>query len=203
MKEKRTKNLLPCLGFYSLGSRPRVVEQVRGGEGCSLCVRPVRPGPVRPVRVSEPRHCLGPPYNGPSVRQYTRTQRHCRGCTPRADPHHPRPPSASAFLQVFSLTLMSLTAASAAKFRSILNAAFDSYAKKTGIDLTSHPSADKLQNCHSSEDVLQLLLERETAFNDYRDKYRKLIDCFRPIVQVIHAFSGVLGEAVALVSSAN
>jgi hypothetical protein len=97
---------------------------------------------------------------------------------------------------------MSLTAASAAKFQSILDAAFDSYAKKTGIDLSSHPSADKLQNCHSSEDVFQLLLERETEFKDYRDKYRKLIDCFRPIVQVIHAFSGVLGGAADLVSSA-
>jgi hypothetical protein len=98
---------------------------------------------------------------------------------------------------------MSLTAASTSKFQSILNAAFDSYAEKTGIDLASHPSAEKLQNCHSSDDVLRLLLERETAFNDYRDKYRKLIDCFRPIVQVIHAFSGVLGEAADLVSSAN
>jgi hypothetical protein len=98
---------------------------------------------------------------------------------------------------------MSLTAASTSKFQSILNAAFDSYAEKTGIDLASHPSAEKLQNCHSSDDVLRLLLERETAFNDYRDKYRKLIDCFRPIVQVIHAFSGVLGEAAGLVSFAN
>jgi hypothetical protein len=95
---------------------------------------------------------------------------------------------------------MSSAATSAVKFQSILNAAFESYAKQTGIDLSKHPSADKLQNCHSTEDVIQLLLERETAFDNYRDKYRKLIDCFRPIVQVVHAFSRVLGEAADLVS---
>jgi hypothetical protein len=93
-----------------------------------------------------------------------------------------------------------MSSTSAAKFQSILDAAFESYANQTGIDLTKHPSADKLQNCHSPEDVIKLLLERETAFNNYRDKYRQLIDCFRPIVQVVHAFSGVLGEAADLVS---
>ena len=57
----------------------------------------------------------------------------------------------------------------------------------------------KIQNCHSREDVIQLLLEREFAFKDYRDKYRKLIDCIRPVVQVVHAFSGVLGETSGIV----
>jgi hypothetical protein len=95
---------------------------------------------------------------------------------------------------------MSSTTTSAAKFQSILGAAFENYAKQTGIDLSKHPSADKLQSCHSPDDVIQLLLERETAFNNYRDKYRQLIDCFRPIVQVVHAFSGFIGEAADLVS---
>ncbi|KAI9511647.1 hypothetical protein F5148DRAFT_262868 [Russula earlei] len=93
---------------------------------------------------------------------------------------------------------MASTTASAT-FQSILNAAFDGYANQTGIDLTKHPTADKLQHCHSPEDILHLLLERETAFKDYRDKHRKLIDTLRPIIQVIHAFSGILGEAACLV----
>jgi len=88
-------------------------------------------------------------------------------------------------------------------FQFILDAALDSYAKQTGIDLTKHPSADKLQNIHSLEDVIQLLLERETAFKDYRDKYHKLIDFLRPIVQVVHVFSVSIGEAAGLVSSRN
>jgi hypothetical protein len=90
---------------------------------------------------------------------------------------------------------MSSTTTSTAKFQSILDAALESYVKQTGIELTKHPSADNLQNCHSPEDVIQLLLERETAFKNYRDKYRKLIDCFRPIVQVVHAFSGIVGDS--------
>jgi hypothetical protein len=95
---------------------------------------------------------------------------------------------------------MSKETTPAAKFQSILDAAFEGYAKQTGIDLTKHPSVDKLQNCHSPEDVVQLLLEKETDFEGYRDKYRKLIECFRPIVQVVHAFSRVLSEAADLVS---
>ena len=84
-------------------------------------------------------------------------------------------------------------------FQSILNAALERYSKLTGIDLIGHPSAEKVQNCRFPEDIVELLLERETAFKDYRNKYRKLIDCLRPVVQVIHAISGVCGEATAAV----
>jgi hypothetical protein len=90
---------------------------------------------------------------------------------------------------------------SSSNFQSILDAALDSYAKQTGIDLTKHPSANKLQNCRSPDDVLQILSERESAFKDYRDQYRNLIDRVRPVVQVVHALSAVLGEVAGLVSS--
>ncbi len=96
---------------------------------------------------------------------------------------------------------MASVTTSCASFQSILDAALDSYAKQTGVDLTKHASADKLQSLRSPEDVVQLLRERETAFKDYRDKHRQLIDCLRSIVQVVHAFSGTLGEAAGLVSS--
>ena len=86
-------------------------------------------------------------------------------------------------------------------FQSILNAALDGYHKQTGIDLTNHPSAEQLQNCHSPDDVVKLLLERETAFRDHRDKYWRLIDCLRPVIKVIYAFSSILGGASGLVSN--
>ena len=73
------------------------------------------------------------------------------------------------------------------------------YRKQTKVDLTKHPSAEKLQNCSSLDEILQLLLERETAFNVYRDKHRKLIDSLRPIVRVVHAFSTICSEAAGLV----
>jgi hypothetical protein len=95
---------------------------------------------------------------------------------------------------------MSSSHISSPNFQSILNAALDSYARQTGIDLMKHPSIDKLQSCHGLEDVLELLQDREAAFEDYRNKRRKLINCLRPVVQVIHAFSGVLGEVGGLVS---
>jgi fungal STAND N-terminal Goodbye domain len=86
-------------------------------------------------------------------------------------------------------------------FRSILDATLDDYFKKTGTDLTKHSSADKFQNYHSPDDVVRLLLQRETDFKDYRDKYRALIDHLRPVVKVVHVFSNILGDAAGLVSS--
>ncbi|KAH9962413.1 hypothetical protein BC827DRAFT_219833 [Russula dissimulans] len=94
---------------------------------------------------------------------------------------------------------MSSTTASSTTFQSILDAACDSYAKQTGVELAKHPSADKLQNCRSSEDVLQILLERETAFKDYRDKHRKFLDRLRPIVQVVHKISAHFGKVADFV----
>lgn len=93
----------------------------------------------------------------------------------------------------------SLKTTSCPSFQSVFDAALEGYTKQTGIELAKHPTAYKIQNCHSPEDVIQLLLERESAFKDYRDKYRKLIDCIRPVVQVVHAFSGVLGETSGIV----
>jgi STAND-like protein len=96
---------------------------------------------------------------------------------------------------------MSSTTTTSPTFQSILDATLESYAKQTGIDLTNHPSADKLQDCRSSDDVLRILSERESAFKDYRDKYHNLIDRLGPVVQVVHAFSAVLGEVAGFVSS--
>ena len=90
---------------------------------------------------------------------------------------------------------MSLPTTSSANFQSVLDAALDSYFKQTGVDITKHPSAEKLQNCHSPEDVIQLLSEGETAFKDYRDKYRDLIDHLCPVVRIVYAVSGILGDA--------
>jgi hypothetical protein len=45
-----------------------------------------------------------------------------------------------------------------------------------------------------------LLQGREKAFKEYRDGNRTLINCLSPAVNVLQAFSGILGEAVSLVS---
>jgi hypothetical protein len=98
---------------------------------------------------------------------------------------------------------MASTTNSSPDFRSILEAAFDGYTRLTGIDLTTHPSAQTLQSCHSPQAVLQLLQEREASFKDYRDGHRGLIKWLRPVVRVVHAFSSPLVEigGLPLVSS--
>ncbi|KAH9173842.1 hypothetical protein EDB89DRAFT_1905008 [Lactarius sanguifluus] len=67
------------------------------------------------------------------------------------------------------------------------------------MDPAEHPFADQLQTCHSPDDVLRLLEDKANEFKDYREGNRKLIDCLKPVVNVIHALSGVLGDAVSLV----
>jgi hypothetical protein len=79
----------------------------------------------------------------------------------------------------------------------------DEYSKQTGIDLANNPSANQFDNCHSPDDVVRLLLQRQNEFKDYRDKYRTLIYRIRPVVTVVHAFSNILGGATDFVSSSD
>jgi hypothetical protein len=81
----------------------------------------------------------------------------------------------------------------------ITNALVD-YAKITGIDLSNNPFAAVIERANSPGAILELLQERERAFKDYREGNLTLLNCLSPAVNVIQAFSGVLGEAVSLVS---
>ena len=76
------------------------------------------------------------------------------------------------------------------------------YAELTGIDLSKSPFAQTLEHSNSPHAILELLEEREKAFREYRDQNRTLIRCIGPAVEVLHAFSGTLGEVVGLVSNA-
>ena len=88
---------------------------------------------------------------------------------------------------------------SSPSFRLIIDA-FDDYAKQVGEDLTKNPLADALRACDSPNAVLELLQEKAHAFKEYRDGDRKLIGCLKPVVQVVQGFSGIIGEAISLVS---
>ena len=83
--------------------------------------------------------------------------------------------------------------------QSIVDALAD-YTKVTGIDLSKNPFAAAIEPSNSPEVILELLQEQEKEFKEYRDGNRRLISCLSPAVKVIHAFSGILGEAVSLVS---
>ena len=90
-------------------------------------------------------------------------------------------------------------ATSSSNFQLIVKALVD-YAELTGIDLTENPFAEKIQLLNSPEAILELLQEREKAFKEYRSVNRRLIGCLSPAVEVLHALSGILGEAITLVS---
>jgi hypothetical protein len=77
------------------------------------------------------------------------------------------------------------------------------YAKITGIDLSKNSFAAALKQPNSPEAILQLLEGREKAFKEYRDGSRRLTRYLSPAVKVLQAFSGILGEAVSLVSVAH
>ena len=83
--------------------------------------------------------------------------------------------------------------------QSIIDALAD-YTNVTGIDLSKNPFVATIEHLNSPEAVLELLQEREKEFKEYRDPNRRLISCLRPAVNVIQAFSGILGEAVSQVN---
>jgi fungal STAND N-terminal Goodbye domain len=88
---------------------------------------------------------------------------------------------------------------STSNFQLIIDALAD-YAKITGVDLSTNPFAAALEQSNSPDAILQLLQGREKAFQEYRDGNWRLIKCLSPAVKILQAFSGILGEAVSLVS---
>ena len=80
--------------------------------------------------------------------------------------------------------------------------ALNNYTEVTGIDLSDNPFAAAIKDSTSPEAILELLLQdREKEFKEYRNGYRKLTNCLRPVVKFIQSFSGILREAVSLASA--
>jgi hypothetical protein len=108
----------------------------------------------------------------------------------------PRPPATT----LPFIPPMSSTVTASSNFRSIFDAALSDYAKQTGIDLSTHPFAQTLQDSTSPDAIIDLLGDKAKQFQAYRDGNRQLINCLKPVVQVLHTVSGILGEAATLVS---
>ena len=87
---------------------------------------------------------------------------------------------------------------SAVSFQVILDKALADYLEQIGVELDKHPFAKDLRGSDSPDDVLKLLEGKAKAFKVFRDGNRKLINWLRPVVQVIHTLSGVLGEAASV-----
>jgi hypothetical protein len=98
---------------------------------------------------------------------------------------------------------MSSTVISSSNFQFIFDAALADYLDQTGVDLTKDSFTEKLRKCRTADDVLELLQDKVNQFREYRNGNRKLINCLKPVVQVLHAFSGVLGGVARLVSASS
>ena len=75
------------------------------------------------------------------------------------------------------------------------------YGKKTKNDLFAHPLMAQLQTCNSPADVLAVLHIQVQQIEQSMSGDDKLTKWLTPTVNVLYAFSGVLGAGVGLVKS--
>ena len=105
---------------------------------------------------------------------------------------------------LFSLrTIMSAepsTSALPSNFVPIFNAALESYKRKTKKDLASHPLLPTLQSCDSPEAILTVLREQIPVLNQSQNGDDGLTKWVTPTINVLYAFSDMLGQGIGLVS---
>ena len=85
-------------------------------------------------------------------------------------------------------------------FQALLKSALQDYEKQTGIPLTNHPLAEKLQNCQSVDSVTTLLEDQSQAFNEFRGR-DKITKPLKGVVSVLSKVSAAvsLGQDFGLV----
>ncbi|KAH9031833.1 hypothetical protein EDB84DRAFT_164236 [Lactarius hengduanensis] len=89
-------------------------------------------------------------------------------------------------------------ATSSTDFETIFEAALQAYNKQTKKDLASHPLATELQSCDSPGAILSILRTQVQAFDRSQSADEKLTRWLDPTVNVLYAFSAILGEGVGL-----
>lgn len=91
------------------------------------------------------------------------------------------------------------SSSSTGNFQAIFYASLKAYEQKTKKDLLAHPLSAQFQTCNSPADILAVLRDQVQRFeqrgNDTLTKW------LNPTVNVLYAFSAVLGEGVGLVFS--
>ncbi|KAH9066177.1 hypothetical protein EDB87DRAFT_692637 [Lactarius vividus] len=110
-----------------------------------------------------------------------------------------RSPTPGAIPHTFPTTTPSRTPSY--NFRVIFDAALNAYKKQTKQDLATHPLAAQLQACNSPRAILNVLQGQVDQFNISRSGDERLKKWLNPTVNVLYAFSEVLGEGIGLVFS--
>ena len=79
-------------------------------------------------------------------------------------------------------------------YQSIFDSALEAYEKKTGKDLTSDPLLHRLETCHSPDDILDILQEHISGFDQFRSSSDGLTKWLNPIVNVLYTSSSIIGS---------
>jgi hypothetical protein len=77
-----------------------------------------------------------------------------------------------------------------ARFQALFDEALQAYQEKTGVNLPTHPLALKLQSCHSTEDITQLLQDQAQTFSDFQEGDR-ILKSIKAIVSILSPLSTV------------
>ena len=93
------------------------------------------------------------------------------------------------------------TASSSSALQTIFVASLKEYEKKTKNDLLTHPLMAQLQTCNSPTDILAILRAQVQQFEQSTSGDDKLTKWLNPTVNVLYAFSSVIGTGVGLVNS--
>ena len=84
-------------------------------------------------------------------------------------------------------------------FGTIFTAALEEYKKQTNKDIASHPLAVQLKSCESPSAILSVLRAQAQASDKSQGADEKLTKWLDPTVNVLYAFSAILGDVAGLV----
>jgi hypothetical protein len=91
-------------------------------------------------------------------------------------------------------------AASRTNYQALFDNALEGYKKKTGKDLTSDPLLGILETCNSPDQILVILQAQILRPGQPQSGGDKLLTWLDPTINVLSAFSDIIGGAVGLVS---
>lgn len=85
--------------------------------------------------------------------------------------------------------------------QAIFYASMKAYEKKTQKDLLAHPLMARLQTCNSPADILAVLRIQVQQFEQTTSTDDKLTRWLNPIIDVLYAFSSVIGAGIGPVNT--
>ena len=93
----------------------------------------------------------------------------------------------------------SSSSSSSSNFQQIIDNALDTYKKRTRKDLRAHPLAVQLQTCDSPGAILSVLQQQIQGLDQSRSTDERWTKWLDPTVNIMYAFSDILGAGVSLV----